>query len=472
MPYFARFAPMQARSMRKKILVSAWLLLIVYLLPARAQDAGFVPGKTDLSMVTKLSQACEQRYSEETRAISGKNKKDYLDVYKTRWTHLKECFDQHEVFTDGAAQAYLDRMAADIVKANPVLQGRSFYCYFSREYIPNAAYMGEGVIFFNMGLFSRLHDESEVAFVLCHEISHFLLRHAENGIAKYVEMINSDEVQKDLRKINRSEYGKREQLDKMVKGLTFDSRRHSRDHESQADSMAVELMRHTRFAMAGALSALGVLDVIDKDSLATTECLQRVFNAPEYPWQKKWLAKNTGLLGGHAVLKEEEMADSLKTHPDCRKRIELLKPLVERGGQTGGSAFADDSSQFMVLQDRFRYETIEYAFESKRYTRCLFLSLQLLERKPADTYLVASVGRVLNGIYEHQKAHTLGTVVSLPSPDFPPNYNMLLQFVQNLYLENIAGINYYYLKPYRPRMESYGIFRDVYAQCEKNFQLQ
>lgn len=432
----------------------------------------FVPGKPDESATVKLSELCKQRYTEDVKTITGKNKKDYLDLYERRWKSLKSRFDEHEVYTEAGAQVYLDKLVGEIRRGNAGLEKLAFNCMFSREPIPNASYSGEGVILFNMGLFSRLHSESEAAFVLCHEIAHCLLRHSENSISKYVETVNSDEVQKQLRSIKSLEYGKREQLDKMMKGLTFDSRRHSRDHEAQADSMAVELMQHTRFSLQGALSALEVLDEVDKDSLRTGECLQKIFNAPEYPFQKKWIAKDGGLLGGHAQLKEVEMADSLKTHPECKQRIGLLKPFVEKGGLSGAGAFPIDSGNFVKLQDRFRYEIIEYAYESNRYTLCLFLSLQFIEKRPGDPYLVSQLGKVMNGLYAAQKEHTLGHVASLPRPGIPANYNFLLQFVQNLYRENISGISYYFLKQYHPSLDHYGAYKDALTQSEKNFQAE
>lgn len=61
-----------------------------------------------------------------------------------------------------------------------------------------------------------------------------------------------------------------------VKGLTFDSRRHSRDHEAQADSMAVELMRHTSYDLHGALTTLALLDSIDKTISARRRVSKRL----------------------------------------------------------------------------------------------------------------------------------------------------------------------------------------------------
>jgi Zn-dependent protease with chaperone function len=427
----------------------------------------FTPTAEDQAALTALSNSFQQQYRDESNRLPSLNKKDYQQVYEDRWKSVKEVFDKQEIYTSKYAQEYLNAVVGEIVKDNPGLQNNTFHCYFSRSYIPNAAYIGEGIILFNMGLFSRLTNESQVAFVLCHEISHYLLQHQEKSIDKYVTAINSAEVQAQLRKIKGSEYRKLEQLQQLVKGLAFDSRRHSRDHESEADSMAVVLMRGTHFALSGAPTTLALLDSIDKDAFDVDGCLQQTFNAGDYPFRKKWLAREDGLLGGHGRLKRDELVDSLKTHPDCALRIKLIGPMVA-GGK--GHVFVIDSVTFRRLRALFQYEVIEYAFASAEYTQSLFLSLELLHSRPGDVYGIAQVGKVLNGLYEAQKAHTLSKVADLPSPDYPANYNALLQFVQNLYLEDLASINYYFLRAYHPQLDNYPLFKKAYEESAKSVQ--
>ena len=433
-------------------------------LAARAQAPAFSPVPPDAERLANLHSQYESQYKEEANRLPSLYKKDYQECYSERWKNIELKFTKQEIYTAADAQGYLDRMVAEIVRGNPELSGHPFHCYFSRSAIPNASYIGEGIILFNMGLFDRLADESEAAFILCHEIAHCYLQHPEKSIGKYVTALNSEEVQAELRKIKGSAYQKRGRVDALVKGITFDSRRHSRDHESEADSLAVILMQHTPFAPTGALTTLKLLDGIDKTSFDTEAALLARFDAKEYPFKKKWVAREEGLLGGHAHLTEDkEQADSLKTHPDCSKRLIALQPMV----RAGGSRWVIDSAVFVRLGERFRYEVIEYAFASDHYTKSLFLTLQLMKDRNRDPYLVSQTGKLLLGMYRAQKAHTLSKVADLPSPYYPENYNLLLQWVQNLYLEDLAAINYYYLIRYHPEMDPYPAFKVSFTEAEK-----
>lgn len=436
---------------------------------AAAQSMVFSPAAEDKQLLSSLLTKYEQQYRNGLTKLPAEYKKDYEEIYHLRWDHIKEVFDKKELYTATAAQQYLDALVEEIVKTNPSLQGRTFRCHFSRSGVPNASYIGEGLILFNMGLFRKLENESQVAFVICHEIAHYFLQHSENSISKYVTTINSKAVQQELRKIDKSEFGKRAQVEKLVKGITFNSRRHSRDHEAQADSMAVELLHNTRFDITGAPAALNLLDNIDKDTLNTNGCLERLFNAKAYPFQKKWIAKQGGLLGGHAQLEQDDkLEDSLKTHPDCKLRIQLLAPMTDRYKASGKSGFVVDKTAFEKLKTTFQYEIVEYTYISNNYTRSLYYTISLLQEHPEDAWLITQVGKILNNCYAAQKAHTLGKQVDLPSPGFNPGYNLLLQFIQNLYLEEFASISYHYLHQYSSQLNYYPDFRKEYNTSKNN----
>lgn len=477
--YFA-CESIQYSLMQRLTAILCFIVCVVCCTGVRAQDKDFTPAGENPALLAKLLTQYQDHFKEHLSQLPSGDKKDYVEIYSDRWKDIQARFDKQEIWTATDAQEYLDKMVNVVVKGNPQLRDYPFHCYFSRSSVPNAAYIGEGIILFNMGLFDRLSDESQAAFILCHEISHYYLRHQEKAIDKYVTTINSPEVQAKLRKIKGSAFHQGEQVHDLVKGLAFDSRRHSRDHEAEADSMAVVLLSHTGWMLSGATSALAMLDSVDKDDFDADGFLRRTFDAADYPFKNKWLAKEGGLLGGHARLKavnSDGVADSLKTHPDCSKRIKLIEPLVKGGegkggsgggaavGMVGGRAFVVDSNRFVQLRERCRYEVIEYAFVDSEYSQSLWLALELLEQRPGDVYAVAQIGRVLNGIYRAQKVHLLGKFVELPSPYNAENYNALLQFVANLYLLDLAEISYYFLKPHHPAMDRYELFRQAYVEA-------
>lgn len=431
--------------------------------PVVGQHAPFTPATVDQPMLNKLVAQFEQQHKTALTitALPSKYRKDYEEVYNSRWEHIKGVFDRKEVYTAEPARKYMADLVDIIVKGNPSLKAYPLHCYFSRTSEPNASYIGQGIILFNMGLFEKLENESQAAFVLCHEIAHYVLQHSDNSISEYISTINSASYQQELRKVKHTEFRKRELLEKLTKKVAFNHRRHSRDHESQADSMALALLKNTSFDLSGAVTALKLLDEIDKDTIDIAACFKRELNPATFPFWDKWIAKSSSILGAGASVKAKgDMDDSLKTHPDCQTRIRLLEPAIAQNGSAKGQLYLTGKERFSTLQNTFKYEIIEYAYQAEKYSNSFYHTLILLQQYPKDPYLVTQIGRIMNSSYTARKAHTLGRMVDLPAPEFTPGYNLVLQFFQNLYLEEYAEVGYHYLQQYSGELSSYPAFKE------------
>lgn len=442
-----------------------FVLLICFPLLSPGQQV-FSPVVTDSVWLKELSGAYSGRFKEELKQLPSKYRKDYETVYTERFEHIKAVFDSKEVYTDKEAVAYLNKLLALIVQSNPQLDTAKIKGFFSRSAVPNAAYIGQGIFLFNLGLFEKLENESQAAFVICHELAHFYLQHGENSIRTYVETLNGEAMQRELRDIKKSEYNRNARLEKLAKGFTYNSRRHSRNHEAQADSMALALLKRTPFAASEAITALALLDNIDSVTVDMATCLPATFNSAAYPFKPKWIAKPTGMLVASqaAVTKKDAaLADSLKTHPDCSQRILLLQPALA-GTPTGGNKNPVDAAAFKSIRDRAGMEATAFAFERKQYTATIYLALTQLQQRPAEPFLVTQLGQVFNAWYDAQKSHTLSRYIEMPSPKLDDNYNVIARFVQNLYLEDVAAVGYHYLGQFAPKLMQHKTFEDTYKK--------
>jgi hypothetical protein len=143
------------------------------------------------------------------------------------------------------------------------------------------------------------------------------------------------------------------------------------------------------------------------------------------------------------------LEDSLKTHPDCKRRIQVLSPRVQQYQNQTSKTFVVDEAEFNKIKNAFDYEMLNYEFESKEVSLCLYHTLQMLHFNTDDPYLMGIVGKCLNKIYTAQLNHELGKIVDLPSPSFDEQYNALLRVIQNLHVQEIAAIAYYYLEQHK-----------------------
>jgi hypothetical protein len=403
--------------------------------------------KDDSLVLDGLKKDILGRYKKDSTAVQGDNKKYITGFYRRRVDFLTDMFKENEMVGHVGINSYLSLVAANIVNANPELKTLGTRFLFSRAYWPNAFSAGEGTIVFNIGLFSRLNNESEMAFVLCHELAHLYLDHSNKTIAQYVNTIYSDEFQEKLKELSKKEFERNKELNQLEKKVVFTTRRHGREHESEADSIALRFIKNTRYDATAALTCLALLDEIDKDTYDTEQGLPALFNFADYPFKERWIKKEEAFFGSNNLknltTKEE---DSLKTHPDCKLRIKQLTPVVSNIDAKNRSAFVVSAGQFDSLKKVFAFEILEYCYNSDNVSRCLYQAMALQQQYPGNLYITTMIGRCFNAMYTHQKKHTLNTIVSLPSPYQEKNYNTLLEFIQNLSLQDIAAISYSHLK--------------------------
>jgi hypothetical protein len=282
--------------------------------------------------------------------------------------------------------------------------------------------------------------------VLCHELAHYYLNHSNNSIDKYVTTVYSDEFQKQIKNIKKSEYGVNSQLEKLTRNLLFKNRRHSREFEQSADSMAVELMKNTGYDIKESLTCLALLDSVDKDKYHPQLNLEKIFNFSAFPFKKSWLEDDDLRFIGEKDEISKQDEDSLKTHPECSLRIARLEKKVTDNYKTDSRKNLVSEVEFNNLRTAFDYQIIDYAIQSNQVARALFLALEMLDEHPGDAKLQGMVGKCFNEIYKNQKSHTLSTIVDLPGPGFNQSYNALLRLIQNLRLSEVAALSYYFLK--------------------------
>lgn len=438
-----------------------------------SQQLGFYNSpEDDNGKYKEWMNATEKRYQQDVLGLSGKNKKYLVELYKERFEMIRKMYDQKEIVTAAEPSDYLQSLFAEIIKSNPALKQLEARVAFSRAWWPNASSMGEGTIVFNIGLFHKLQNESQAAFVICHELAHLYLNHSNNSIDRFVNTVHSEEFMKELKKIEKSEYRQGQQLDALVKTLAFRSRKHSREYEAQADSMALEWMKNTAFDVQEVLSCLNLLDSVDQDKYRVSPAIDKVLNCKEFPFQAKWIKDEQSLFGAMAASTEAEAKkdqDSLKTHPDCSIRVSKLTGKVQQYRNASGRAFVVDEKLFHKLQSDFDYEIIDYCFRSNNISRSFYYTLQMLQVQPGNAYLVTNVGRCLNELYAAQKAHTLSNSVDLPSPYNEKDYNTLLHFIQRVRLPDIAALSYYFLQAHQQNLSDSEAFLAALIDSKANF---
>jgi hypothetical protein len=307
----------------------------------------------------------------------------------------------------------------------------------------NAYSIGEGTVVVYTGLLAGLENEDQLAFVLCHEIAHYLLEHPTKGLERDILSTHNKAFKEKIKAANSEEFNKNEHLENIIKTVFFRSRYHSRDYERQADSLAYRLFLKTAWSAGQVSRMMEVFEFIDEPLRDSTLNLSAQFGCDQYPFQKQWLNKGAGSVWSDAKsirkAAEKSVQDSLSTHPDWKNRLAWILEMA--GSQSAGAPTSNVASpSYATIRFLSVLECINAWYHRGRYDRALFYASLYQHTYKTCGYLHDIQSLSLYELYAHARDHKLATVLTQPSPDYPENLNALLSFLNSLRLKDLLGL--------------------------------
>ncbi|MDO7851215.1 M48 family metalloprotease [Hymenobacter convexus] len=402
------------------------VLASVLATPALAQQAPYLPFySADTVRVHEMAvahRAAVQKYLVTPKSVSG----EYRDHYKRI---AQEAADdvyntvRYSALVDPVLNPYVQRVFGQIRQANPQLA--AVQLVLSRNPEPNAHAVGNSIVMLNIGLLSRLENESQLAYVLCHELAHIQCAHMERGLHAQLTRIHSKELRKEFKRIVADEYNISSKLKELALGLSLNSNFHHRQYEKQADSLGYALLKRTSFDTRQAYRALQLLDKIDQPLSAEPLALGQYFGCANFPYPlPEAPAKPKSIFTVAAPTKTVlETTDTLKSHPDCAKRMRYLSELAQGQIADGPTAPTPEFARIVALS---RLEAVQSWFDYDCYDHALYEALQLLHDEPQNAYLRSVVTLSLYELREHLLKHDFYEVVGNVSKHHPDNFNQLL----------------------------------------------
>jgi Zn-dependent protease with chaperone function len=357
-----------------------------------------------------------------------------------RSQYVIQLFNDGYFIVDNEMTSYLQDLQSTIYKSNPQLPNET-NIFALRKDSPNAISFGDGTIALTLGLLSRLENEDQILFVLCHELAHYHSKHSNNKIEEIARIQNDKNYKKQVKEINRSEYGQFTKYSKLINSLQLSLSMHGREKEFEADSLALQYFLNVSMNSQAPIRTLEILDSADMSLFKQNLNFKAHFNFTKYPFKDQWLNYKPSY--SWHVADNALHADSLRTHPSCSKRIEALRRQLTHPIKQIDSRKTEMKPN--VFREASIIEMIESEFYFEHYGMALYTSLSVLEKYEDTTYLHSMIGKCLYQLYIHQKNHELGNVLSLPDSRFPESYDRFLTFVHSLRLQELASLTYYYM---------------------------
>jgi hypothetical protein len=272
------------------------------------------------------------------------------------------------IFGDPVSE-YVNKVADKLLEKEPELRKKlRFYTLKSTEV--NAFATNQGIVFVSVGLVAQVMNEAQLAFVLAHEIGHYVEEHVINS---YV----------DAKKILRSGSRSYDDLENTLSD-------YSKEKEFEADEFALKLMAKTDYDLD---EAAGVFEVLQYSYLPFDEVpLDTLYFNDKY-----YKIPNNYFLGEVMQIKgEDDYDDSKSSHPNIRKRKEQYDKFRKKENKGNGTKhYLTSKEEFEYAQWLCRFE-MSRLFQIRRsygmaFYNSYLLALKFPENAFAHAYMAKSI---------------------------------------------------------------------------------
>ncbi|MEM7372194.1 MAG: M48 family metallopeptidase [Bacteroidota bacterium] len=287
------------------------------------------------------------------------------------------------LFNDPVSQ-YLAEIVDYLLKDQPEVR-KTIEVYAVRSPLINAFSSRDGVILVNLGLIAHLDNEAELAFVLCHEISHYVQRHQQ-------EVFRSSQrlIQQSTNKLKTSS------LQEQLQRFQF----YSQQKELEADSLGLELFLKTDYNLNAPRSSLEHL------IRQSSPFIQTTFSLSLFELQKVQLPSRVLLPDSLLRISAFSIAtsDSLSSHPATQQRIQLLDSIKHQLSNQGRRFWMLGKSRFDRLKQVSLFEVTHLFLLSQQYESAIFYATHLLNQHPHSSFLKKVIAQSLYGLAKFSNA--------------------------------------------------------------------
>ncbi len=354
--------------------------------------------------------------------------------YREIWNNRKDRFSaeiEHRCFVyEKVVYNYLDGIIAQLVQANPKLIPVKPLVLIDRSSAVNANSMGGNILIVNLGLITFARTREDIAFVLAHELSHNILNHADNSLKQKAEWLASDEYKQSLKSVLDSKYGRYSRLVKVFEGYSFSRSRHSRYHESDADSLAIVLLKASKIPYDPTFFLrLDSADIQYRKPLK--QPIKNYFTALNIPFDDWWIKKKSSGLStrGYNFKDTTGIEDSLKTHPDCKQRYAATQHLADNTTQTPIPAAVYERATRMLIWN---------LYDDNMLTTCLYRILMEKDNGNTDVWYDFMIHNVFAGlVYADNQLKRFNAVGVLPKEYISESYYALQNMLEQMPRENV-----------------------------------
>ncbi len=348
-----------------------------------ARCAGAIPSDFRVKSSEKVDEA--KRKIKESE-VSRSDKKQEIEYAVTSGFAIDEMLSSGQILFGDSMSEYVEKVATRLLQKNDqadLLDQLRFYVLKSP--VPNAYCTSNGAVLVSVGLLSRLENEAQLAFILAHEIQHFVLKHSLAEYKKIKSTSTSDRVE-----------------DKLAQIYSF-----SKENETEADENGFKMMRQAGYNLDEGVYVFDMLKYTSypflEVSLTVDSFETQFYKFPEEMHKHAAEKVKEGIEADEKYLTEQG-DDKNTTHPSLDRRINRMRDLIaEDGNQKKKPLNFIGKTTFDHVSKMARHELLLLYLRYADYGNAFYLS-QVMEKLYGSSLFISKVKAMSVYGLAHHKA--------------------------------------------------------------------
>ncbi len=349
-------------------------------------------GKIPKDFLKKMSEYyAEKRVNNnDTGDKNTEKSKDKFDVMAS--FHLKRLLLSGSVLFGDTVSVYVQKVGDKILENYPDLQGKIRF-YVTKEHTVNAFSTPEGFIFINIGLLAHLENEAQLAYILSHEVTHFVKKHSIN------QFLYEQEIERESSKKGVAGWFSKS---KSLYEKQAEKSSYSKEQEIEADDYGWEIFSKTGYDLSEMMGAFRALEssLYPFDTLVfKSKFLNNSFvDLPDGFYYKDTLH----FVEMPKLTKEElEKLRALQTHPDIEERQKIALARIDLNNDKKGEKYLISEEDFNLVQKIARFEMCELYLNENLFLDAIYHALILESKYGKSNYSEFSLVKALYGMADY-----------------------------------------------------------------------
>jgi len=315
--------------------------------------------------------------------LSGRNQIKLSQVDFGSRVAINELFNEGKVLTGGPLYEMVNEVGNHILESNN-LNKDDFNFYVTTDDYANAYCFSTGDIFISVTLLARLENIEQLAFILSHELVHYLKQHAVQRYEKYTELKKASEREiKDY--------------------FSF-----SRDNEYEADLMAVDLFTKSSFDTS---RVTNIFNLLELSFLPNGDYL---FSPTDVNCE--YFELNPTILNtDYPELEFDDKEISLySTHPDAGSRKERVQSAINQAKLPLEGKIIRNQAKCSEQLSLARFYEVQVANQNRDFLDAIYLNYGLRREFKINSFLAEQEAISLANLQILYKTNEYSRYVRLP----------------------------------------------------------